>query len=213
MAARGFAMTLLFVHALTWAEEPVTQPKWTLAKSEDGIRIHTREHQGGLVEIRAQMFLTTSYQAFLVLLEDSSNIPNWVDNVSESRVLKQISPTENIVYTTFAAPWPAKNRDMVTYSKYQLANNAFRLDIADASQHYPQQPGYVRIRDVEARWTLEKLTNGLTHIDYTAYADPGGLLPDWLTNTLSVSAAFNTFSALKKQLPDYQQYQHSSLNE
>ncbi len=213
MVARGFAIAILFAHTSVWAESSISNLPWKLAKSEDGIRIHTREHQGGLIEIRAQMLVKTSYQAFLVLLEDSNNLPNWVDNVSESRVLEQISPSENIVYTKFAAPWPAKDRDMVTYSRYQLLDGAFQLKIKDASKQYPEQEGYVRIKAVEANWTLEKLTNGFTHINYTAYADPGGLLPDWLANKLSISGAFNTFAALKIQLPEYQNRQHPRIDD
>lgn len=213
MVARIVAIALLFVQCTVWANSNHKAQAWKLARSEDGIRVHTREHQGGLVEIRTQMFVETSYAAFLVLLEDSSNVPKWVDNVSESRVLKQISSSENLVYTKFAAPWPAKDRDMVTYSRYQLIDGAFQLEINDASQQYPEQPGFVRIKAVEAKWTLEKLTNGLTHIDYTAYADPGGMLPDWLANKLSVSGAFNTFSALKIQLPNYQHRSHKTIRE
>ncbi len=213
MVARGFAIAILFAHTTVWAENSISNLPWKLAKSEDGIRIHTREHQGGLIEIRAQMLVKTNYQAFLVLLEDSNNLPNWVDNVSESRVLEQLSPSENIVYTKFAAPWPAKDRDMVTYSRYQRLDGAFQLEIKDASTQYPEQEGYVRIKSVEANWTLEKLTNGLTHINYTAYADPGGLLPDWLANKLSISGAFNTFAALKRQLPEYQNRQHPVVDD
>ncbi len=213
MVARIATITLLFIQCIVWAKSDNTEQAWKLAKSDSGIRVHTREHQGGLVEIRSQMFAETSYAAFLVLLEDSNNVPNWVDNVSESRVLKQISPTENLVYTKFAAPWPAKDRDMVTYSRYQLIDGAFQLEINDASQQYPEQPGFIRIKAVEATWTLQKLTNGLTHIDYTAYADPGGVLPDWLTNKLSVSGALNTFSALKTQLPKYQHRSHKNIQE
>ncbi|MCG9773870.1 hypothetical protein L1D49_11325, partial [Vibrio diabolicus] len=91
---------------------------WQFDSDDNGITIYSREHTDGLVEIRARMFTPTSYGAFLTLLEDSDNIPNWIDNASHSRVLNQISATENIVYTRFTAPWPAKNRDMLTYSKY-----------------------------------------------------------------------------------------------
>ena len=37
----------------------------------------------------------------------------------------QISSNENIVYTQFKAPWPARDRDMVTYSKYEVEEGQF----------------------------------------------------------------------------------------
>ncbi|MDF5425819.1 hypothetical protein P3691_26695, partial [Vibrio parahaemolyticus] len=136
---------------------------WQFESDKNGITIYSREHSDGLVEIRARMFTPTSYGAFLTLLEDSDNIPNWIDNASHSRVLNQISATENIVYTQFKAPWPAKNRDMVTYSKYWVDELGFTVEIKSAPDSYlAEQNGYVRIRSVDATWELQKLTNDTT---------------------------------------------------
>ena len=180
---------------------------WQFESDKNGITIYSREHSDGLVEIRARMFTPTSYGAFLTLLEDSDNIPNWIDNTSHSRVLNQISATENIVYTQFKAPWPAKNRDMVTYSKYWVDELGFTIEIKSAPDSYlAEQNGYVRIRSVDATWELQKLTNDTTLVEYKAFADPGGLLPNWLINKLSKESAWATFSNLRKELPEYQQY-------
>ncbi|NOH96015.1 START domain-containing protein [Vibrio sp. 99-70-13A1] len=184
---------------------------WLFVKSENGITLHKRHHTDGLIEIRTQTFAQTSYSGFLLLLEDSSNVPNWIDNVGSSHVLQQISTNENIVYTQFIAPWPAKDRDMVTYSRYQIEDGQFVLTIKDASSYLPLQPNYIRILGVKARWVLQPLDSGATHITYTAYADPGGALPDWLSNKLSMSGAISTFEGLKEQLPNYQNKQHPNL--
>ena len=187
---------------------------WQFESDKNGITIYSREHSDGLVEIRARMFTPTSYGAFLTLLEDSDNIPNWIDNASHSRVLNQISATENIVYTQFKAPWPAKNRDMVTYSKYWVDELGFTVEIKSAPDSYlAEQNGYVRIRSVDATWELQKLTNDTTLVEYKAFAEPGGLLPNWLINKLSKESAWATFSNLRKELPEYQQYSHPQIDE
>ncbi|NOH78721.1 hypothetical protein F0231_03090 [Vibrio sp. RE86] len=187
---------------------------WQFDSDRNGISIFTREHKDGLVEIRAQMFATTSYSAFLTLLEDSENIPNWIDNASHSRVLTQISPTENIVYTQFTAPWPARDRDMVTYSTYAVDELGLTLTIKDAPvTALAEQEGYIRIKKVDASWTLQTLTNGSTFIEYTAYADPGGFLPNWLKNKLSKQSAQTTFENLRDQLPSYQKFTHPQIRE
>ncbi|MGV1721507.1 START domain-containing protein [Vibrio furnissii] len=212
MLAHWLSDLLLLLPMISWAETAQPVP-WEMAKNQAGITIQTRKHRDGLVEIRAQMFVNTTYAAFMTLLEDSSNVPNWIDNVDSSRVLKQISDNENIVYTRFVAPWPARDRDMVTYSQFKQFAGALVLTIEDASDQYPEQEGFVRIKAVKATWTLEKLTNGMTPIDYTAFADPGGMLPNWLANKLSVSSAFNTFEALREQLPKYQGKRHPHVTE
>ncbi|MCG6227837.1 START domain-containing protein [Vibrio furnissii] len=102
---------------------------------------------------------------------------------------------------------------MVTYSQFQQFAGTLVVTIEDASDQYPEKEGFVRIKAVKATWVLEKLTNGMTHIDYTAFADPGGMLPNWLANKLSVSSAFNTFEGLRAQLPDYQNKLHPHVKE
>ncbi|WP_295891981.1 START domain-containing protein [uncultured Vibrio sp.] len=184
---------------------------WQFVKTEDGITLHTRPHSDGLIEIRAQMFITTSYSAFLLLLEDSEHVPKWIDNVSKSQVLRQISPTENIVYTEFKAPWPALDRDMVTYSRYYFEEGAFILFIKDAPNMLTEQTGYIRITDVKAQWKLEKLTNGITHIEYVAFANPAGVLPDWLVNKLALNSALKTFQGLRAEIKPYQGRKHSNI--
>jgi len=205
-----FVFTLIaahFAHA-----KPVAN--WKFESDGDGITIYSREHSDGLVEIRARMFAPTSYGAFLTLLEDTDNVPNWIDNVSLSRVVQQISASENIVYTQFAAPWPATDRDMVTYSQYTVDEIGFTLNIQDApSASFPEQEGYIRITSVKATWTLQKLTNGSTLIEYVAFADPGGALPDWLANKLAKESARNTFKGLRAQLPNYQGWSHPNIRE
>lgn len=189
-------------------------PHWQFEGDEDGITIFSRHHSDGLVEIRARMFAPTSYGAFVTLLEDTENVPNWIDNVSHSRVVRQISPNENIVYTQFSAPWPAKDRDMVTYSKYSVDEIGFTLNIKDAPPaSLPEQDGYIRITSVKATWTLQKLTNGNALIEYVAFADPGGALPDWLVNKLAKQSARNTFMGLREQLPNYQTSIHPNIKE
>ncbi|WP_154179442.1 START domain-containing protein [Vibrio furnissii] len=212
MLARWLSTVLWILPMLSWADD-ATPIAWHMAKSDNGITIQTRKHRDGLVEIRAQMLVPTTYAAFMNLLENSSNLPNWIDHVASSRVLKKISDHEHIVYTRFSAPWPARDRDMVTYSQFQQFPGSLVLTIEDASDQYPEQEGFVRIKAVKATWTLEKLTNGMTHIDYTAFADPGGMLPNWLANKLSVSSAFNTFEGLRAQLPDYQNKLHPHVKE
>ncbi|MGR5456079.1 START domain-containing protein, partial [Vibrio alfacsensis] len=66
---------------------------------------------------------------------------------------------------------------------------------------------------VDATWTLKKRTNGTTLIEYKAFADPGGLLPNWLINKLSKQSARSTFDSLRDQLPKYQQYSHPQIEE
>ena len=181
---------------------------WQLSSDDNGIAVYIHQHEGGLVEVKAVMNTKTSLHGFLALLQDTRNIPNWVDKVSYSRVIKQISPRENIVYTQFQAPWPAKSRDMVTYSIYTISDNVLTLQIKDAPNAIPVKNHLIRIQSVTAIWKLTTLSENSTRIEYQAYADPGGSLPNWLVNKLAKESTRNTFTKLRQQLPKYQDTEH-----
>ncbi|OEF23704.1 START domain-containing protein [Vibrio rumoiensis] len=201
------AMPLLCSFSVLAEIEP-----WQPYKQESGIFISQREHDNGLVEIRATTEISTSLSSFLFLLQDVDRAPQWLDGIEKTQVLQQITPDKNIVYTLFRAPWPVKDRDMVTFSQfYQTSSNQFAIEIKSDDAYLPNQDGRIRIRDVNAMWILTKLDNGKTKIDYEAYADPGGILPTWLVNDLARKGALKTFQNLKQILPEYQKKQHPDL--
>ena len=189
---------------------------WKLWKSEAEIEVFQRKLVNGLVEVKAKMHINTRISAFIALLDDTENISLWLDRVESSTVLEQLAVNENIVYSRFAAPWPAKDRDMVTYSRYwQKPNGTLVLEISDLSSYLPQKNNYLRITNVSARWTLIPLKNSEVIIIYQAFADPGGKLPHWLINHLALSSVYNTFLGLRNRLvfPQYQNAHYPNIKE
>ncbi|WP_338165905.1 START domain-containing protein [Vibrio sp. 10N] len=186
---------------------------WLVSYNQDAVTLYKREHHTGLIEIRVHADVSTTFAAFLRLFEDTANVPNWLHNVDQTKVLAQLSSNENIVYTTFAAPWPAKNRDMVTYSRYYQTGRRFVLEISDASDYLAQQPDYIRIEKVRSRWELTKLTENQVFVVYTAFADVGGALPDWLANQLTIEGAIETFKGLKREIAGYQHLSHPNVTD
>ncbi|WP_234496253.1 START domain-containing protein [Vibrio maritimus] len=186
---------------------------WLVSYNQDAVTLYKREHKDGLIEIRVHADMTTTFAAFLRLFEDTKNVPRWLHNVEQTKVLAQLSANENVVYTTFAGPWPAKNRDMVTYSRYYQSGRRFVLEISDATEYLAQQPDYIRITQVRARWELTKLSDGDVFVVYTAFADVGGALPDWLANQLTVEGAIETFRGLKREIAGYQHLSHPNVRD
>ncbi|MCJ2376793.1 START domain-containing protein [Vibrio sp. ZSDZ34] len=203
---------LLSVSLVSFAGHNIDPKDWLVVDSIEGITLYQREHQDGLVEIRVDARIRTSFSAFMLMLEDTKRVPRWLHNVNSTQVLAQLSPTENIVYTTFFAPWPATNRDMVTYSSYRSNDAQLILDIQDASTYLPTQPGYIRITNVRSKWVLTKLSGNETLIVYTAFANPNGALPTWLVNDLARDGAIKTFQGLKKEIGHYQSLKHPIIN-
>ncbi|SFC44669.1 START domain-containing protein [Pseudoalteromonas denitrificans DSM 6059] len=178
---------------------------WALHKNKSGIKIYQKKHSTGLVEIKAKMELKSNINDFRALLEDTKNAYKWLDNVVSVKVLKRLSETENLVYSEFEAPWPVNNRDMFIHSKYQYnADGSLVIKMKTAEPNlikgFKKNKENVLITEVIAHWQLTPLTPQRLEIIYIAYANPGGVLPNWLINQVALSGAYNTFEKLRLQL-------------
>lgn len=194
-----FILTVLNI-SMAYSTEP-----WVLYKNKSGIKVYKKNTHTGLVKLKAQMTLKAKVSDFVFLLEDTENASQWLDGVISVSVLKRLSEVENIVYSVFNAPWPVKNRDMLTYSIYQYYDDGsllIKIKTAPPSltDGFDKTGDNIAITGVVASWRLTPKKGGMLEITYMAYADPGGSLPNWLINQIALSGAFNTFKNLFKAL-------------
>ncbi|MDP4984067.1 START domain-containing protein [Pseudoalteromonas tunicata] len=184
--------------------EPAT---WQWVSSKQEVDLYKQETESGLIRIKAHTVSTGTISAFIALLHDTEHASLWIDRAVKVEVLAQPSETEFIVYTEFSAPWPLKNRDMLTYSNYQSqTDGSFEFDITDQHillEQYQQQlksDNTIRIKDVRAHWQVKALTDTTIEIEYQAFADPDGAAPNWLVNKMVLKSAQNTFVNMRARL-------------
>lgn len=173
---------------------------WQLVKNKNNIVIEEQTHPNGFVKIKATTSLFSCISAFEQLLHDTANAPSWLSHVQSVTVLSAPSAVENYVHTQFSAPWPVKNRDMVTYSITDKSNpNRLQIGIQSASDFIPLSKGFERIEYVEASWIVEQKDETVV-IEHQVIADPGGNIPKWLANSMARKSAYQTFVAMRKKL-------------
>lgn len=185
------------------------QTPWQLWKTQDGVSVSFKKHLNGIVEVQGTLQIENSTASdFMALLSDTERAPKWVENVSHVEVLARPSDAETIVYTKINSPWPIRDRDMVSYSCYKRLNPTQTLLTISAYSGFKEHvDSVVRIKDLKATWLLEehnsqeKVSLALTH---TVYADPGGAIPHWLSNNVSLKSTLKTLRALRSELAQEQ---------
>lgn len=178
---------------------------WRSYKIKDGVSV-AYKRQEGLLQIRAKVKLTSGMGAFLYLLEDTANISSWLSNSERAQLLGQPDAHTHIVHTYFTAPWPVSKRDTVTQSVWSQdpASGVLTLNVIDMGEHFAEQPGYVRMQQVQGQWQLTPLADGNVQIQYQGQANPGGKLPHFISDKVALSAIYSTFQQLPKVLIHYQ---------
>lgn len=181
---------------------------WHNWYSNDSLSISYQKHQSGLIEIRAEAFYSNiNRQAFLNLLEDTQNAANWLSNVESVTVLAKPSRAENIVMTQLNAPWPVRDRVMLTHSCHKkLSDSASKMFIRAVAKE--KRTAYlpadlsknsIFVTPIEGFWLLEEKGADL-FITHQIYADPKGNIPQWLSNKTALKGVKTTFKNLTKQI-------------
>ena len=198
-----FLLTSLMLFSITVA---AAEQPWRLYKTVAETRVEYRHNADKLLQVKAQTEVSATPAAFLHLLEDTANITKWAANTEKAQLLGQPDANTHLVHTYFSAMWPVSKRDMVTQSVWQQdpLSGVLTMVVSDMGQHFPAVQGYVRMQQVQARWTLTPLPDGRMKIEYQGQADAAGKLPHFIGDKVALKSLLKTFLQLQQVLPAYQ---------
>jgi hypothetical protein len=135
----------------------------------------------------------------------------------KSSTLKKISDTELIHYQTVVAPWPVDSRDFVVNVKTVQDEKTKIVTIKSTCKptYIPKMPGFVRITEFNASWTLIPMKDGTVEIIYQLLVNPGGYVPAWIVNLAVIDGPFTTAVNLRDRVlkEKYQKTKYSFIKE
>ena len=131
-----------------------SEPRWLLYKNEQGVSIEYQQFSDDTFVVKGQLNIEdVTANDFLDLLSDTRIASSWLENTSKVRLIKALSPSENLVYSYIDSPWPVANRDAVTYSCYsRLSPQQTKLSIESRPEELPLTKRVVRIKTLNAHW-------------------------------------------------------------
>ena len=185
-------LAVLLQTSTSWADE------WKLEEQKNSVSIYSKQTDSGYKEIFVKTTVEAVPHALISLLDDLEFSSQWIHNCIEIKIIKEVSPTERLVNSFFAAPWPVKDRDMVTLSTTIYSDNKVQIKISDRGDTTAHHPKYVRMQNMHGLWEATTLENGKSEITYTGGGNPGGNLPTFIANKELITSMFKTFQNLNK---------------
>lgn len=173
---------------------------WVYEREKQGIKIFTKKSKWGkLRDSKAEMRVSSTPEQILRTLTDFDNYKTWVARCGQSRLLARLSDNEFITYLYFDAPWPVKNRDCVVRVKIEKDDETGIITMTQTSEpkYIREEADVVRVEQFISRWSLIPEKEGGTKVINEYSSNPGGNIPDWLTNTQSVENPLETFQNLQ----------------
>jgi len=204
------ALIWMFVPPALYADDD----GWTLRRQDSkyDIEVYQRTTAEGYTEFRGVTHINSRLSAFVALLRDVDNMPNWIYRTNEVRVVEILSDTESYVQTINNMPWPVRDRDAIVFAKLEQnpATQAITLRATADPGFAPADDRYVRMPLLESSWTFTPLADGRTRVVFRCYADPGGKLTSGIflkfQAMLAWHAPYKTLRAMRQVIldPEYQ---------
>lgn len=204
------ALALLLVAGAARAGEGAWEP----VRDEAGIAVHRRKIDGAsLHEFRGRGVVRAPLARVLGVIHDSAHRTEWMHKCVEARSVEEIGDGGQIAYNRTQAPWPLSDRDVVLRGDtfFEQRERRVRLEFHSIDDpRVPPKKGVVRMPFLRGHWILTPTHDGRwTSVEYQVRADPGGALPDWVSNLVSEQLPFRTIANLREQVQrrDYPEFE------
>lgn len=192
---------LLLIVCLLLPSIVVNAANWKLTKESNGIQVFTRPISGtSLKAFKGVVSIPARLTSIVTTINDTSVYPYLFHGTESAKELKKVNDTESYKYVVTELPWPAQSRDSIIHSviKQDKKSKTIQITMRGVPKYIPSKPGLVRIQKMTGRWLLvpEKNKKSIKVI-YEMNVDPGGNLPKWLVNNMSVDLPFITLANLR----------------
>ena len=179
---------------------------WEQVSTRDGIVVQRRSVAGSkLKEFLGRGIVDAPIGRVLAVIRDANRRAEWMPSCADSHVVEEdLGARTQVAYHRTKAPWPVSDRDSINRAIMLVEPDKHRVYLpfeAIASAKVPPVKGVVRMPSMRGHWILRPVDGGrATEAEYQVFADPGGILPDWLANLASKTLPRDTIAGLRKQV-------------
>jgi len=189
---------LLFISTVVLAGE-----SWEVVKKTREITVFARPLAGfSLNQFRAECLIPVSLVVLEGIMRDYVNYPDWFAMSRKIKVIREINNDDHILYYVIASPWPVADRDVTVRITMRFDHSRGVGEVVLKSIDYtyaPEKDAYVRIRDMEGRFSFQRLETDLTKVVLTMKVDPLLDLSKAYMNRFLIAYPFDTLKNLKSR--------------
>jgi hypothetical protein len=176
---------------------------WEKVDSDDGIEVFRREVANSpVIALRGAGVVNAPITRVASVILDDERAVEWVDSLSESKLVKMFGPREFLEYTHIGTPIILKDRDFLTRGSVEADPKDKSLLVKMWSVEDPLVPPGKYIRgELNGKWKLTSVESGTkTLVEAEMHADPKGDVPKWMVNLFQKSWPHKTIESLRKQV-------------
>ncbi len=191
--------------------------RWEKIADTDGIAVFKKEFQDSpMLAFKGEGVIEAPLLRVASVLVDVSRATEWMENLEEARILREVSLTEYIVYNHIGTPIVLKDRDFVTLNKleFDAEKKQFAIRVHSVEDASAPKTPYVRGELIGSSFVLTSIDGGSrTHVTAEIHADPKGSVPKWIVNLFQKGWPYHTINRLRAQSSKNDIQDHPLLKE
>ena len=180
------------------------EPPWEKFDEDEGIAVFRREVPGSpIIALRGEGVVNAPILRVASVLLDTTRSTEWIDRLAEIKVLRKLSPDEEIHWTHIETPVVLKDRDFVFSIKLELdpARKQVSFNYRSVYDSGAPKTDFVRGEFKFGTFTLTSIEGGKkTRVLAQVLADPKGSVAKWIVNLVQKSWPHKTIASLRKQV-------------
>ena len=178
--------------------------EWMLMKNDRlrNIKTYARLEDGKQYRsFKIEAELDTTVEALTRVLLDFDSYTKWYWKTRESRLVKQNSSTEFVVYMVHEAPYGLPDRDVIIHGvvEPQTKNKRYvTLRVNALPDFMSPKPPLIRMPAEDMLVKFSPLANGKIQLEAEGYFDAGGTVPVWAANFVQRTAPYSVILGLQR---------------
>lgn len=177
---------------------------WLQEHRSDNMHVHSRAIAGSVIrEVMAESVIAAPPGQVLAVLLDYPTHPSFMPYVVRNTVEKT-QGNKTWLFQQLGFPWPISDRYytiVLSHRDDPLHENSYEIHW-DLSHDQPVTQGSgMQVMLNKGGWRLISIEAGQsTKVLYYLYTDPGGALPDWVSNMANTVAVPKVIEAVRKRI-------------
>jgi hypothetical protein len=204
MIKRLFTVALVLGICLTASSHEILT-EWKVAKRSGDIQVSYRYLMVGDTlktrEMRVSFPVEAEPDQIIKMFNDAEKFAAWSAGIEKCDIL-QMGDSSWIMYNLYDAPWPFKQRDLITEYKMEKSEDITKLIMTGKPDQLPQYDDIMRMKLYEGYWSFEPLQNGVTYVEFHTISFTGPLIPRFLQDPVLQNTFIRSMNKLKELLQE-----------
>ncbi len=199
-----FTITVALVYCLPGLSHEILT-EWKVARQSGDIQVSYRYIMVGDTlktrEMRVSFSLNAEFDSIVRMFNDAKLFYQWSAGLEKCDIIRADSNSW-VMYNLYDAPWPFKQRDLITEYKMVKVDSKTTLIMTGKSNMLPEYEDVMRMKQYEGYWSFEKLEDGLTHVEFHTISFTGPIIPRFLQDPILQKTFIKSMNKLKALLHD-----------